>query len=51
MKPFFPKPSFKVDDIISYAELVAVANVRILCMKHNLKKSNKILTLPPVFFS
>ena len=26
-------------------------NVRILCMKHNLKKSNKILTIPPVFFS
>ena len=26
-------------------------NVRILCMKHNLKKSNKILTLPPIFFS
>jgi hypothetical protein len=26
-------------------------NVRILCMKHNLKKSNKILTIPPIFFS
>jgi hypothetical protein len=26
-------------------------NVRILCMKHNLKKSNKILTVPPIFFS
>lgn len=25
-------------------------NVRILCMKCNLSKSNKILTLPPVFF-
>ena len=24
-------------------------NVRILCMKHNLKKSNKILTIPPIF--
>jgi len=23
MKSFFPKPTFKVDDIISYAELVA----------------------------
>lgn len=27
------------------------ANVRILCMKCNLSKSNKILTIPPVFFS
>jgi hypothetical protein len=26
-------------------------NVRILCMKHNLKKSNKLLTLPPIFLS
>ena len=26
-------------------------NVRILCMKHNLKKSNKILTIPPIFLS
>jgi len=26
-------------------------NVRILCMKHNLSKSNNILTLPPIFFS
>ncbi len=26
-------------------------NVRILCMKHNLKKSDKILTIPPIFFS
>jgi len=26
-------------------------NVRILCMKHNLSKSNKILTLPPTFLS
>jgi hypothetical protein len=26
-------------------------NVRILCMKHNLRKSNKILTVPPIFFS
>jgi 5-methylcytosine-specific restriction endonuclease McrA len=25
-------------------------NVRILCAKHNLQKSNKILTIPPVFF-
>ena len=25
-------------------------NVRILCMKHNLKKSNKILTIPPFIF-
>jgi len=24
-------------------------NVKILCMKHNLKKSNKLLTLPPIF--
>jgi len=30
MKSFFPKPTFKVDDIISYAELVAAegANVQ-----------------------
>jgi hypothetical protein len=26
-------------------------NVRILCMKHNLKKSNKILSVPPIFLS
>ena len=26
-------------------------NVRILCMKHNLKKSDKILSLPPIFLS
>jgi hypothetical protein len=26
-------------------------NVRILCMKHNLKKSNKIITFPPIFLS
>lgn len=26
-------------------------NVRILCMKHNLKKSDKILAIPPIFFS
>jgi len=26
-------------------------NVKILCMKHNLKKSNKLLTLPPIFLS
>jgi hypothetical protein len=31
---------------------LTAANVEILCMKHNLKKSNKILSiLPPVFFS
>lgn len=30
---------------------LTAANVRILCMKHNLKKSNKILTIPPIFFS
>lgn len=27
------------------------ANVRILCMKHNLSKSSKILSFPPIFFS
>jgi 5-methylcytosine-specific restriction endonuclease McrA len=26
-------------------------NVRILCMRHNLKKSNKLLTIPPIFLS
>ena len=26
-------------------------NVRILCMKHNLKKSDKIITFPPIFLS
>jgi len=26
-------------------------NVRILCMKHNLRKSSKILAIPPIFFS
>jgi len=29
MKSFFPKPSFKIDDIISYAELVAAENANI----------------------
>lgn len=28
-----------------------VENVSILCIKHNLKKSDKILTLPPIFFT
>jgi 5-methylcytosine-specific restriction endonuclease McrA len=27
------------------------ANVCILCMKHNLKKHDKILSIPPVFLS
>jgi hypothetical protein len=26
-------------------------NVKILCAKHNLSKSNKILSFPPIFFS
>ena len=26
-------------------------NVRILCMKHNLEKSSKILSIPPIFLS
>ena len=26
-------------------------NVRILCMRHNLSKSSKIISLPPIFFS
>jgi len=30
---------------------LAAANVKILCMKHNLKKSNKILTVPSIFLS
>jgi len=30
---------------------LTAANVRILCMKCNLRKSNKILTVPPIFFS
>jgi hypothetical protein len=30
---------------------LTAANVRILCMKCNLRKSNKILTIPPIFFS
>jgi hypothetical protein len=29
MKSFFPKPTFKVDDIISYAELVAAENANV----------------------
>jgi len=29
MKSFFPKPVFKVDDIISYAELVAAENAKV----------------------
>ena len=29
MKSFFPKPTFKIDDIISYAELVAAENANI----------------------
>jgi hypothetical protein len=29
----------------------SAANVRILCMKHNLRKSDKILTIPPIFLS
>ena len=30
---------------------LTAANVRILCMKHNLKKSDKILSFPPIFLS
>lgn len=30
---------------------LTAANVRILCMKHNLKKSDKILSIPPIFLS
>ncbi len=30
---------------------LTAANVKILCMKHNLKKSNKLLTIPPIFLS
>ncbi len=29
MKSFFPKSTFKVDDIISYAELVAAENANV----------------------
>ena len=29
MKSFFPKPNFKIDDIISYAELVAAENANV----------------------
>ena len=42
MKSFFPNPTLKVDDRISYAELVAADNSRIPFTKHNFKKSNKI---------
>ena len=30
---------------------LTAANVRILCMKHNLKKHDKILSFPPIFLS
>jgi len=30
---------------------LTAANVRILCAKHNLQKSDKILSLPPIFLS
>ena len=30
---------------------LTAANVRILCAKHNLQKSNKILSFPPIFLS
>jgi len=30
---------------------LTAANVKILCAKHNLQKSNKILSFPPIFFS
>ena len=29
MKSFFPKLNFKIDDIISYAELVATENINV----------------------
>ena len=32
-------------------QVLTAANVRILCMKHNLNKSNKILTIPPYFLA
>ena len=30
---------------------LTAANVRIICMRCNLRKSNKILAVPPIFFS
>ena len=30
---------------------LTAANVRILCMKHNLQKSGKIFSFPPIFLS
>jgi 5-methylcytosine-specific restriction endonuclease McrA len=30
---------------------LTAANVKILCAKHNLSKSNKILSFPPIFLS
>ena len=30
---------------------LTAANVKILCAKHNLQKSDKILSFPPIFFS
>lgn len=38
MKSFFPKPTFKVDDIISYAELVAAESVIIQTLQNKLDK-------------
>ncbi|BDQ03468.1 HNH endonuclease [Ignavibacterium sp.] len=48
------KENLHFDHDIPYSKggtSLTAENVRILCMKHNLKKSNKILTIPPIFLS
>ncbi len=46
MKSFFPKPTFKVDDIISYAELVAAENANVQKgMNFNIKPEYSIFLM------
>jgi hypothetical protein len=46
MKPFFPKPTFKTDDIISYTELVASEGINLQKgMNFNIKPDYSVLLM------
>jgi hypothetical protein len=53
-KIFTPPQADRFDHDLLYSKggtSLTAANVRILCMKHNLKKSDKILSFPPISLS
>lgn len=46
IKPFFPKPTFKVDDIISYKELVVAEGINLQKgMNFNVKPDYSVLLM------